>query len=75
MGDNLGTAVKMRTGVGAAIDGGVRDLQGLRRMHDVNFFRATDPTPIAAAPRQLHRRIKHHSRIDMSGHVMSLVVE
>lgn len=48
IGDNLGTAVASRTGVGAVIDGGVRDLQGLRRIGGgVNFFhRAAHPTPI-----------------------------
>lgn len=46
VGDNLGTAVATRTGVGAVIDGGVRDLDGLREL-DANFyFRDTDPTPI-----------------------------
>lgn len=46
VGDNLGTAVASRTGVGAVIDGGVRDLSGLREL-DANFyFRDTDPTPI-----------------------------
>ncbi|HLT62085.1 MAG TPA: RraA family protein [Microlunatus sp.] len=46
VGDNLGTAVARRTGVGAVIDGGVRDLTGLREL-DANFyFRDTDPTPI-----------------------------
>jgi 4-hydroxy-4-methyl-2-oxoglutarate aldolase len=46
VGDNLGTAVASRTGVGAVIDGGVRDLRGLRQL-DANFyFRDTDPTPI-----------------------------
>jgi regulator of RNase E activity RraA len=46
VGDNLGTAVVSRTGVGAVIDGGVRDLSGLREL-DANFyFRDTDPTPI-----------------------------
>ena len=46
VGDNLGTAVATRTGVGAVIDGGVRDLTGLREL-DANFyFRDTDPSPI-----------------------------
>lgn len=46
VGDNLGTAVASRTGVGAVIDGGVRDLSGLREL-DANFyFRDTDPSPI-----------------------------
>lgn len=46
VGDNLGTAIATRTQVGAVIDGGVRDLTGLRRL-DANFyFRDTDPSPI-----------------------------
>lgn len=48
VGDNLGTAVATRTGVGAVIDGGVRDLQGLTQLSGgVNFYyRDADPTPI-----------------------------
>jgi 4-hydroxy-4-methyl-2-oxoglutarate aldolase len=48
VGDNLGTAVASRTGVGAVIDGGIRDLQGLQQLPGgVNIFhRAVDPTPI-----------------------------
>lgn len=48
IGDNLGTAIAARTGVGALIDGGVRDLTGLQRAPEpVNFyFRDVDPTPI-----------------------------
>ena len=47
VGDNLGTAVAARTGVGAVIDGGVRDLQGLMQLGDINIFmRGVDPTPI-----------------------------
>jgi 4-hydroxy-4-methyl-2-oxoglutarate aldolase len=48
IGDNLGTAVASRTGVGAVIDGGIRDLQGLQQLEGgVNIFhRAVDPTPI-----------------------------
>lgn len=47
IGDNLGTAVATRTGVGAVIDGGVRDLQGLHGLEGVNvFMRGVDPTPI-----------------------------
>lgn len=48
VGDNLGTAVASRTGVGAVIDGGVRDFQGLAELPGgVNiFFRDVDPTPI-----------------------------
>jgi 4-hydroxy-4-methyl-2-oxoglutarate aldolase len=48
VGDNLGTAVKVRTGAGAVIDGGVRDYQGLVELDDVNFyFRGADPSAIA----------------------------
>ncbi len=48
IGDNLGTAVAVRTGVGAVIDGGVRDLAGLRQLGGVNVFsRGTHPTAIA----------------------------
>jgi 4-hydroxy-4-methyl-2-oxoglutarate aldolase len=48
VGDNLGTAVASRTGVGAVIDGGIRDFQGLTELTGgVNiFFRGVDPTPI-----------------------------
>ena len=47
VGDNLGTAVKVRTGAGAVIDGGIRDYQGLVKLDGVNFyFRGMDPTPI-----------------------------
>ena len=48
VGDNLGTAVARRTGVGAVIDGGIRDHQGLVHLNGVNFFvRGVDPTAIA----------------------------
>jgi regulator of RNase E activity RraA len=47
IGDNLGTALAARTGAGAVIDGGVRDLHGLSELRDVNvFMRGVDPTPI-----------------------------
>lgn len=47
VGDNLGTAVASRTGVGAVIDGGVRDLAGLAELDGVNFFcRGAHPTAI-----------------------------
>jgi regulator of RNase E activity RraA len=47
VGDNLSTAVAARTGVGAVIDGGVRDYQGIVELKGVNFFfRDVDPTPI-----------------------------
>jgi len=48
VGDNLGTAVRTRTRVGAVIDGGIRDYQGLVQLKDVNFYiRGMDPTAIA----------------------------
>ena len=48
LGDNLGTAVAARTGAGAVIDGGVRDLDGLRELKGANIFcRGVDPTAIA----------------------------
>ncbi|MGD0810237.1 MAG: RraA family protein [Acidimicrobiales bacterium] len=48
VGDNLGTAVKVRTGAGAVIDGGIRDYQGLVELDGVNFyFRGADPSAIA----------------------------
>jgi regulator of RNase E activity RraA len=48
VGDNLGTAVRTRTRVGAVIDGGIRDYQGLVQLKEVNFFvRGMDPTAIA----------------------------
>jgi 4-hydroxy-4-methyl-2-oxoglutarate aldolase len=47
IGDNLGAAVASRTRAGAVIHGGVRDLQGLMALSDMNvYFRETDPTPI-----------------------------
>ena len=47
IGDNLGTAVASRTGAGAVIDGGVRDLHGLTALENVNFFcRGVHPTAI-----------------------------
>lgn len=48
VGDNLGTAVQARTGVGAVIHGGIRDYQGLIQLDKVNFYiRGIDPTAIA----------------------------
>jgi regulator of RNase E activity RraA len=48
IGDNLGTAVQTRTHVGAVIDGGIRDYDGLVKLENVNFFmRGMDPTAIA----------------------------
>lgn len=47
IGDNLGTAIATRTKAGAVIDGGVRDLAGLRQLDQANFyFRDSHPTPI-----------------------------
>lgn len=47
IGDRLGSAVAARSGTGAVIHGGVRDLHGLRGLDEVNiFYRGTDPTPI-----------------------------
>jgi 4-hydroxy-4-methyl-2-oxoglutarate aldolase len=47
VGDNLATAVAARTGVGAVIDGGIRDYQGVSELPGVNFFmRGIDPTAI-----------------------------
>lgn len=47
VGDNLSTAVASRTGVGAVIDGGVRDFQGIVELEGCNFFfRDVDPTGI-----------------------------
>lgn len=48
LGDNLGTAVAARTGVGAVIDGGVRDYTGLTALDAPTniFFRDTDPSAI-----------------------------
>lgn len=47
IGDNLGTAIASRTGAGAVIDGGVRDLAGLQSLEGVNYFcRGTHPTAI-----------------------------
>lgn len=48
IGDNLGAATRSRTRVGAVIDGGIRDYQGLVQLTDVNFFmRGVHPTAIA----------------------------
>jgi regulator of RNase E activity RraA len=48
VGDNLGTAVRSKTRAGAVIHGGIRDLQGLVQLQDVNFYvRGFDPTAIA----------------------------
>ncbi len=47
IGDNLGSAVAAHTQAGAVIDGGVRDLTGLNRLTNANFYyRGADPTPI-----------------------------
>jgi regulator of RNase E activity RraA len=48
IGDNLGSAIAARTGVGAVIDGGIRDMTGLSSLDNANFFfRDNDPTAIA----------------------------
>lgn len=47
IGDQLGTAVAARTGAGAVIHGGIRDVMGIRNLNSVNVFhRGVDPTPI-----------------------------
>lgn len=47
MGDQLGTAVASRTGAGAVIHGGIRDLEGISSLKNLNvYYRGTDPTPI-----------------------------
>lgn len=47
IGDNLGTALATRTGVGAVIHGGIRDFQGIQQLTSINVFhRGVDPTPI-----------------------------
>jgi regulator of RNase E activity RraA len=47
VGDNLSTAVRTRTKAGAVINGGIRDMHGIRELTDVAFFhRGADPTPI-----------------------------
>jgi 4-hydroxy-4-methyl-2-oxoglutarate aldolase len=48
IGDNLGTSIRTRTKVGAVIEGGIRDFQGLVQLTDCNFYiRGMDPTAIA----------------------------
>lgn len=47
IGDQLGTAVDTRTGAGAVIHGGVRDLEGISQLPSATVYhRGTDPTPI-----------------------------
>lgn len=47
-GDNLGTAVRARSGTGMIVDGGVRDLQRMRELADFAVFvRGVDPSAIA----------------------------
>lgn len=47
IGDQLGTAIDSRTGAGAVINGGIRDLEGISMLSNITvFFRGTDPTPI-----------------------------
>lgn len=47
IGDQLGTALDTRTHAGAVIHGGIRDLEGISALLNINvFYRGTDPTPI-----------------------------
>ena len=47
IGDQLGTAIDSRTGAGAVIHGGIRDLEGISALKNSTiFYRGTDPTPI-----------------------------
>ena len=47
IGDNLATSIASRTGVGAVINGMIRDYQGIRQMEDVTFFcRGLHPSAI-----------------------------
>ena len=47
IGDNLATSIASRTGVGAVINGLIRDYQGIRQMEDVTFFcRGLHPSAI-----------------------------
>lgn len=47
IGDQLGTAIDSRTGAGAVIHGGIRDLEGISALSNITvFFRGTDPTAI-----------------------------
>ena len=47
IGDQLGTAIDSRTRAGAVIHGGIRDLEGISALSNINvFYRGTDPTPI-----------------------------
>jgi regulator of RNase E activity RraA len=48
IGDNLATAISRRTGVGAVIEGGIRDYPGVRRITPLQIFcRGVDPSVIA----------------------------
>ena len=65
VGDNLGTATRSRTRVGAVIDGGIRDYQGLVQLTDVNFYmRGVDPTAIADVTLARHQYSHPHRRRD-----------
>lgn len=47
IGDQLGTALDSRTHAGAVIHGGIRDLEGISSLTNLNvYYRGTDPTPI-----------------------------
>ncbi|RFA23223.1 RraA family protein [Subtercola boreus] len=47
IGDQLGTAIDSRTKAGAVIHGGIRDLEGISQLSNINvYYRGTDPTPI-----------------------------
>lgn len=47
IGDQLGTAIDTRTHAGAVIHGGIRDLEGISTLENINvYYRGTDPTPI-----------------------------
>jgi 4-hydroxy-4-methyl-2-oxoglutarate aldolase len=47
IGDQLGTAIDTRTKAGAVIHGGIRDLEGISQLSNINvYYRGTDPTPI-----------------------------
>lgn len=50
IGDNLATTIQSRGATGAVIDGGIRDLQGIRRMPELTVLcRGADPSAIAGA--------------------------
>jgi regulator of RNase E activity RraA len=46
VGDNLSTAVHAHGGAGMVLDGGIRDMQRILKLPDINFYcRGVDPTP------------------------------